>query len=160
MIDAREGAVRLRRRRPPVSGLLRRHRDHQRRPLQRSGERARCTRRSTSWSTSRPSSPPSRRWRWRRRSPSIAPGRLRKSFFTNSGTEANETAILAARCYTGSTRDHRAAPFLSRTLVAGHGADRLRIVAAGRRAAAGHRARAQRLLLPLPVRPDLSRPAK
>ena len=28
---------------------------------------------------------------------------LRKSFFTNSGTEANETAILAARCYTGST---------------------------------------------------------
>jgi 4-aminobutyrate aminotransferase len=29
-------------------------------------------------------------------------GRLTKSFFTNSGTEANETAILAARCYTGS----------------------------------------------------------
>ncbi len=28
---------------------------------------------------------------------------LRKSFFTNSGTEANETAILAARCFTGST---------------------------------------------------------
>jgi 4-aminobutyrate aminotransferase-like enzyme len=34
---------------------------------------------------------------------SITPGNLRKSFFTNSGTEANETAILAARCYTGST---------------------------------------------------------
>jgi 4-aminobutyrate aminotransferase len=34
---------------------------------------------------------------------SITPeGRLTKSFFTNSGTEANETAILAARCYTGS----------------------------------------------------------
>jgi 4-aminobutyrate aminotransferase-like enzyme len=34
----------------------------------------------------------------------ITPNRaLRKSFFTNSGTEANETAILAARCYTGST---------------------------------------------------------
>lgn len=32
----------------------------------------------------------------------ITPGNLRKSFFTNSGTEANETAILAARCYTGS----------------------------------------------------------
>ena len=30
-------------------------------------------------------------------------GALKKSFFTNSGTEANETAILAARCYTGST---------------------------------------------------------
>ncbi len=34
----------------------------------------------------------------------ITPGqKLTKSFFTNSGTEANETAILAARCYTGST---------------------------------------------------------
>jgi 4-aminobutyrate aminotransferase len=33
----------------------------------------------------------------------IAPGLGWKSFFTNSGTEANETAILAARCYTGST---------------------------------------------------------
>lgn len=30
-------------------------------------------------------------------------GKLTKSFFTNSGTEANETAILAARCYTGNT---------------------------------------------------------
>ena len=28
-------------------------------------------------------------------------GELTKSFFTNSGTEANETAILAARCFTG-----------------------------------------------------------
>jgi 4-aminobutyrate aminotransferase-like enzyme len=35
---------------------------------------------------------------------SITPGQaLKKSFFTNSGTEANETAILAARAYTGST---------------------------------------------------------
>src|SRR5579872_6658419 len=34
----------------------------------------------------------------------ITPGqKLTKSFFTNSGTEANETAILAARCYTGTT---------------------------------------------------------
>src|SRR5438477_10790045 len=30
-------------------------------------------------------------------------GQLTKSFFTNSGTEANEMAILAARCYTGNT---------------------------------------------------------
>jgi 4-aminobutyrate aminotransferase len=34
---------------------------------------------------------------------SIAPGSGWKSFFTNSGTEANEMAIMAARCYTGST---------------------------------------------------------
>jgi len=35
---------------------------------------------------------------------SITPGgQLTKSFFTNSGTEANETAILTARCYTGNT---------------------------------------------------------
>src|SRR5882724_8154348 len=34
----------------------------------------------------------------------ISPGgKLTKSFFTNSGMEANETAILTARCYTGST---------------------------------------------------------
>ena len=34
---------------------------------------------------------------------SLTPGRqLTKCFFTNSGTEANETAILTARCYTGS----------------------------------------------------------
>jgi len=32
----------------------------------------------------------------------IAPGRLRKSFFTNSGTEANETAIMLAKVYTDS----------------------------------------------------------
>ncbi|PYV08043.1 MAG: aspartate aminotransferase family protein, partial [Acidobacteria bacterium] len=31
----------------------------------------------------------------------ITPGRLQKSFFTNSGTEANETAVLMARAYTG-----------------------------------------------------------
>jgi 4-aminobutyrate aminotransferase len=34
----------------------------------------------------------------------ITPGReLTKSFFTNSGTEANEAAILTARCYTGNS---------------------------------------------------------
>src|SRR5438270_4845489 len=36
--------------------------------------------------------------------PGAAPGtKLTKSFFTNSGTEANATAILAARCYTRNT---------------------------------------------------------
>jgi 4-aminobutyrate aminotransferase-like enzyme len=32
----------------------------------------------------------------------IAPGRLKKCFFTNSGTEANEVAVLTARMYTGN----------------------------------------------------------
>lgn len=32
----------------------------------------------------------------------LAPGRLQKCYFTNSGTEANETAVLAARMYTGN----------------------------------------------------------
>ena len=32
----------------------------------------------------------------------LTPGRLQKSFFTNSGTEANETAVLAARMFTGN----------------------------------------------------------
>ncbi|MGH9374985.1 MAG: aspartate aminotransferase family protein [Terriglobia bacterium] len=32
----------------------------------------------------------------------ITPGRLQKSFFTNSGTEANETAVMLARMATGS----------------------------------------------------------
>lgn len=31
----------------------------------------------------------------------LTPGRLQKCYFTNSGTEANETAIMAARMYTG-----------------------------------------------------------
>lgn len=32
----------------------------------------------------------------------IAPGKLQKSYFTNSGTEANEVAVLTARMYTGN----------------------------------------------------------
>ena len=36
-----------------------------------------------------------------RRLADIAPGRLKRSFFTNSGTEAVETAVTAARIYTG-----------------------------------------------------------
>lgn len=33
----------------------------------------------------------------------LTPGRLQKCLFTNSGSEANETAIMAARMYTGNT---------------------------------------------------------
>src|SRR5439155_1534597 len=32
----------------------------------------------------------------------IAPGRLKKSYFTNSGSEANEVAVISARMYTGN----------------------------------------------------------
>jgi 4-aminobutyrate aminotransferase len=32
----------------------------------------------------------------------VAPGKLKKSYFSNSGTEANEVAIIAARMYTGN----------------------------------------------------------
>ena len=31
----------------------------------------------------------------------LTPGRLKKSFFTNSGTEADETAVMLAKIYTG-----------------------------------------------------------
>jgi 4-aminobutyrate aminotransferase len=31
----------------------------------------------------------------------ISPGRLQSSYFTNSGTEADETAVMVAQCYTG-----------------------------------------------------------
>ncbi|MEI9973008.1 MAG: aminotransferase class III-fold pyridoxal phosphate-dependent enzyme, partial [Ignavibacteriota bacterium] len=76
----------------------------QRGPLQRTGERQSQAADGQRCSTSRPSSPTNRRRRWRRKIASLTPGRqLTKSFFTNSGTEANETAILAARCYTGNT---------------------------------------------------------
>ena len=33
----------------------------------------------------------------------ITPGRLKRCFFTNSGTEADETAVMAARMYTGNS---------------------------------------------------------
>ena len=91
---------------------------------------------------------------------SITPGgKLTKSFFTNSGTEANETAILAARCYTGNTRDRGAAACLSRAFADGDDADRAGSLAAGT-AAGRDRARAQRLLLSLSVRAHLSVAAK
>ncbi len=40
--------------------------------------------------------------RYAQRLAQLTPGKLKKSFFTTSGTEANETAILLAKIYTGS----------------------------------------------------------
>src|SRR5688500_18453758 len=33
----------------------------------------------------------------------LAPGKIKRSFFTNSGTEADETAVMAAKLHTGNT---------------------------------------------------------
>jgi 4-aminobutyrate aminotransferase-like enzyme len=57
----------------------------------------------------------------------ITPGRLKKCFFTNSGTEANETAILTAQLYTGAREivalrhSYHGRSFLAMTLT-GHAA--------------------------------------
>ena len=78
---------------------------------------------------------------------------LTKSFFTNSGTEANETAILTARCYTGNTEI-----VALRHSYHGRSAQAMTLSGPGRVAAgptaSRRRPRAQRLLLPLPVRPE------
>jgi 4-aminobutyrate aminotransferase len=57
----------------------------------------------------------------------ITPGKLKKSFFTNSGTEANETAILTSQLYTGAREivslrhSYHGRSFLAMTLT-GHAA--------------------------------------
>ncbi len=88
---------------------------------------------------------------------SLTPGRqLTKSFFTNSGTEANETAILAARCYTGNTE-------IVALRHSYHGRSSMAMALTGqgrvapRHAAGRHRSRAQCVLLPVPVRARISR---
>ena len=83
-------------------------------------------------------------------------GKLTKSFFTNSGTEANETAILTARCYTGNHEIVALAARLSRPFRGRHGRHRTSHLAAGRRAPVRVRPCAERLLLPLPAGADLS----
>jgi len=57
----------------------------------------------------------------------ITPGKLKKSFFTNSGTEANETAILTSQLHTGAREvvalrhSYHGRSFLAMTLT-GHAA--------------------------------------
>ena len=60
----------------------------------------------------------------------LTPGRLQKCLFTNSGSEANETAIMAARMYTGNSdiialRHAYAGRTLATMSLTGHGAWRL-----------------------------------
>jgi 4-aminobutyrate aminotransferase-like enzyme len=60
----------------------------------------------------------------------LAPGRLGKLYFTNSGSEANETAIMAARMYTGrkdiiALRHAYSGRTLSAMTVTAHGTWRL-----------------------------------
>jgi len=60
----------------------------------------------------------------------LTPGRLQKCLFTNSGSEANETAIMAARMYTGNNdvitlRHAYAGRTMTTMSLTGHGAWRL-----------------------------------
>ena len=87
---------------PALSRCLRRHRHGQRRPLPSEDRRAcarasrqACSTRRRSTSTRPSSSSP-------RSSPRKCPPASRRSYFTNSGSEANEVAILSAREFTGN----------------------------------------------------------
>ena len=86
----------------------------------------------------------------------ITPGRLEKSFFTNSGTEANETAVLLAQIHTQCqdviTLRHS---YSGRSYLALEPVGAIELAADAQRRArrASHR---QRLLLSLPLRLDLS----
>ena len=70
-----------------------------------------------------------------------ADGELTKTFFTNSGTEANETAILAARMLHRATRSSRCATPITAARRYGDDAHRHGCLALGP-SQAGHRARA------------------
>jgi len=80
----------------------------------------------------------------------ITPGKLKKSFFTTSGTEADETAIMLAKIYTGQQEI-----IALRHSYAGRsqGRSRSRTAALARPADPdrGHQTRAVALLLPLPA---------
>ena len=63
----------------------------------------RCIGRSIRSRVSRPWSPPSHRLRSQKIALLTPGGQFTESWFTNGGTEANETDILSARCFTGNT---------------------------------------------------------
>ena len=99
---ARRGRGRRGRRRQRVPRLRRRHRRHRHRPLaSRTSSRRSSSRRTSTCTCRARTSTTSRRCSWPRRWPRIVPvgggtGDVR-SFFSNSGTEANEAAIKLAR---------------------------------------------------------------
>ena len=107
-----------------------------------SGTSRRCIRRSRSSSSPRS---------WL----AITPGRLQKSFFAASGTEADETAVMLAQVSHRSLRDHRAAPRLLGPLDARAVADRPLDLAPLPTQVPGHQARAGAVLLPLPAQADV-----
>jgi|SRR6516165_164903 len=63
----------------------------------------RCIGRSIRSRVSRPWSPPSHRLRSQKIALLTPGGQFTESWFTNGGTEANETDILSALCFTGNT---------------------------------------------------------
>ncbi len=87
----------------------------------------------------------------------ITPGKLQKSFFTSSGTEANEAAHPARAHGQPELRHRGAAARLFRRLGAREERDRASGLAQGRSDQRGHFARHESLLLPLPAAPELSR---
>ena len=114
-VRPRRGQVALRRGRQEVPGLLRRDPDRQPGPLRPARGRRPSRSRPARSSTCRRSTRRSRSSSWPRRWRGLFPGeKPAKCFFTNSGTEANETAILTAQRPHAAQRDHRAAPRLLR----------------------------------------------
>ena len=81
----------------------------------------------------------------------ITPGNLKKSFFTSSGTEADDTAIMAAKLATGRHEivvlRHSYSGRSATALSCGRTRDVATAAVAGRR----HRSRPRAVLLPLPV---------
>jgi len=96
-------------------------------------------------------------WRSRRRWRRSRPARCNRAFFTSSGTEANEAAILLAR--NGYRLLRRGGPQarVFRRIVADQERDRTVALAPNPGSSAWHRACHQSILLPLSARLEVSR---